>query len=308
MDAKTAYESKPQQMDETALREINAFLNRTKKEAFWKLEEQEGMSNKEWAAAVPTTPTSLSNIILKFENFPYKLIEGRSSGRAKRYFLTELAKEYVFIIKKERENENDIPVFQQEEWVLGQRFGEYLEQLKRQREEEWESVIDNVLLNRLYGIGVDLEAEDERVVDALIAIIEKALEEDYDEAVNRCMKCLSPSGILQKRLEEYLRCFYSFSPFYKRLLQEENQIMVCRIFRIMIMNGKSEQCKAELQQLGLEENGVQLEKTIQWLKKICQGQTEEMIYKKLQQFMPGRGSMNVFLATWLCYSGEEKAQ
>ena len=95
MGLESTYKSNTTRLNEVDIAEITAFLNRKKGEVFWTLEKQEGLSNKELAVAVDTTPTSLSNIILKFENFSYSLIEGKSRGRKRCYYLTELAREYV---------------------------------------------------------------------------------------------------------------------------------------------------------------------------------------------------------------------
>ena len=150
------------------------------------------------------------------------------------------------------------------------------------------------------------EAEDKRLINEIIFVIEMALEKEYDGSVDLCMKVLSPSVILSKRIEEYLQCFYAFTPFYKKFQQENEGNAVGRIFRMMILNGETNQYEQEIQRLGLEKKqGCQLEMAIQQIKKYCHEQNEELVYKKLQQLMPGRSQMNIFLASWICYSNEQ---
>lgn len=75
---------------------------------------------------------------------------------------------------------------------------------------------------------------------------------------------------------------------------------------MMILNGETNQYEQEIQRLGLEKKqGCQLEMAIQQIKKYCHEQNEELVYKKLQQLMPGRSQMNIFLASWICYSNEQ---
>ena len=305
MGFESTYKNKTARLNEADLAKITAFLNRKKGEVFWKLEQKEGMSNKELAAAVETTPTSLSNIILKFENFPYRLLEGKSSGRKRCYYLTELAREYVCMFSGDEENENSNSIYQQEEWILRQRFKEALEQLKTRHDEEWEAVIEDILIRRVLCLEDVCEAEDKRLVGEIIFVIEMVLEKEYDESVDLCMKLLSPSLILSKRIEEYLQCFYAFTPFYNKFQQEKEGNAVGRIFKMMILDGEQNQCDQELQRLGLEKKqGHQLEMAIQQIKKYCHELREELVYEKLQQFMPGRSQMNIFLASWICYYNE----
>lgn len=307
MGLESTYKSNTTRLNEVDIAEITAFLNRKKGEVFWTLEKQEGLSNKELAVAVDTTPTSLSNIILKFENFSYSLIEGKSRGRKRCYYLTELAREYVCLYNETgKEDEKRISVYQQEEWVLRQRFKEALEQLRMRHGEEWEAVVEDILVRRILCSEDIGEEEDKRLVNEIIFVIEMALEKEYDGSVDLYMKMLSPSIILSKRIEEYLECFYSFTPFYKKFQQEKEGNTVGKIFRMMILDERTNQYEQEIQKLGLEtKQGYRLEKAIQQIKKYCHEQREELVYEKLQQFMPGRSQMNIFLASWICFCNEQ---
>lgn len=307
MGLESAYKNKTARLNEVDMAEITAFLNRKKGEVFWTLERQEGLSNKELAMAVDTTPTSLSNIILKFESFSYCLIEGKSSGRKRCYYLTELAREYVSLLSaKGMEDEKKSSIYQQEEWLLRQRFKDALAQLKMRHREEWEAVVEDILIRRILCSEDIGEAEDIRLVSEIIFVIEMAIEKEYYGSVEVCMKVLSPSVILEKRIEEYLQCFYAFTPFYKIFQQEKEGNVVGRIFKTMILNGEANQYEQEIQKLGLEKKyGHQLEMAMQHIKKYCHEQKEELVYGKLQQLMPGRSQMNTFLASWICYYNEQ---
>lgn len=309
MGMESAYKNKTLGLNDVDLAEITAFLNRKKGEVFWALERQEGLSNKELAAVVDTTPTSLSNILLKFENFSYSLIEGKSRGRKRCYYLTGLAREYVCLLKEMgKDDEKKNSIYQQEEWLLRQRFKDALEQLKIRYEEQWEAVIEDILVRRIFCLEDVGEAEDKILVNEIIFVMETALENEYDGSVDFCMKVLSPSVILSKRLEEYLQYFYVFTPFYKKFQQEKEGNAVGRIFRMMILDGETKQCEQEILRLGLEkEQGHQLGVAIQQIKKYCHERKEELVYEKLQQLMPGRSQLNIFLASWICYcNGQNK--
>lgn len=307
MGLESTYKNNNTRLNEVDLAEITAFLNRKKGEVFWTLERKEGLSNKDLAAAVDTTPTSLSNIILKFEKFSYSLIEGKSNGRKRCYYLTELAREYVCLLSgMGKEDEKGTSIYQQEEWLLRQRFKETIEQLKARHSEEWEVVIEDILIRRILCLEDVGETEDKRLVNEIIYVIEMALEKEYDGSVDLYMKELSSSVILSKRIEEYLQCFYAFTPFYKKFQQEKQGSAVGKIFRIMILDGETKQYEQEIQKLGLEKKqGHQLKMVIQQIKKYCHEQKEELIYEKLQRLMPGRSQMNIFLASWICYCNEQ---
>ena len=307
MGLESAYKKEKTGLTEVQVAEITAFLNRKKGEAFWALVRQEGQSNKEWAMSANTTSTSLSNIILKFGNFPYKLIEGKSSGRKRCYYLTELAREYVRLYSQlGKEDEQGTTIYQQEEWLLRQRFKDALEKLKMRYGEEWEVEFDNILVKRIHCLENAGKPEDEELVNEIIFVIETVSENEYDGSLELCMKMLSPSVILTKRIEEYLQCFHAFTPFYEKFQQEKERNAVDRIFRMMIFNRETSQYEQEIQRLGLEEKQVeQLEMSIQQIKKYCHEQDEELICGKLQQFMPGRDQLNSFLASWICHFNEQ---
>ena len=75
---------------------------------------------------------------------------------------------------------------------------------------------------------------------------------------------------------------------------------------MMILDERTNQYEQEIQKLGLEtKQGYRLEKAIQQIKKYCHEQREELVYEKLQQFMPGRSQMNIFLASWICFCNEQ---
>ncbi len=307
MGLESTYKSNTTRLNEVDVAEITAFLNRKKGEVFWALERQEGLSNKELAMAVDTTPTSLSNIILKFEKFSFSLIEGKSSGRKRCYYLTELAREYVCLLNEEgKEDDKKASIYQQEEWLLRQRFKEALDQLKMRHGEKWEAVIEDILIRRILCAEDVGDVEDKKLVNEIIFVIEMALEKEYEGSVDLCMKVLSPSFILSNRIEEYLQCFYAFTPFYKKFQQEKDRNAIGRIFRMMILDGETNQYEQEIQRLGLEKKqGYQLKTAIQQIKKYCNERKEELVYEKLQQLMPGRSQMNIFLASWICYSNEQ---
>lgn len=307
MGLESAYKRETTGLTEVQTAEITAFLNRKKGEAFWALVRQEGQSNKEWAMSANTTPTSLSNIIVKFENFPYKLIEGKNNGRKRCYYLTETAREYVRLYSQiGKEDEQGTTIYQQEEWLLRQRFKEALESLKERHGEEWEVAIDDILVRRILCSEDAGEPEDMELVDEIIFVIETVSENEYEESLESCMRMLSPSVILSNRIDEYLKCFYAFTPFYEKFQQGKDRNAVDRIFRMMIFNGETSQYEQEIQRLGLEKEQVeQLELSIRQIKKYCHEQNEELICGKLQKLMPVRDSLNSFLASWICHFNEQ---
>lgn len=307
MGIEASYKYKEINLNEEAAAEITTFLNRKKGEVFWALVQKEGMSNKEVAAAVDTTPTSFSNIVMKFDRFQYKLIESKSDGRKRCYYLTKLGWEYVdFINDSNRGAKQNEIIYYREEKNLVEQFMDAVGKLKACHGEKWEVVVNKILNNRIYCSENIGETEDEKLVNEIIFFIETALEKDYDGAVMRCMEVFSTSIILSECIEEYLKVFYAFSPFCKEMQQEETRNAIGRIFRLMIMDEEREWCEMEIQQLGLETYSHDLEIAIKQIKKYCHEQKEELIYEKLKQFMPVRDQLNFFLASWIGYYNKQK--
>ena len=74
------------ELDEETEKVIDEFLTKKRKAILYALYGGKERPHKELADAAGTSPASLSNILLKFEQFPYKLLDSRTSGKYRYYF------------------------------------------------------------------------------------------------------------------------------------------------------------------------------------------------------------------------------
>lgn len=73
---------------------IERFLTKKRYTVLTELGRQGELTQKELANAIKSTATSLSNILLRFEECPYQLIQSRNGGKFRYYQLTDLGRAY----------------------------------------------------------------------------------------------------------------------------------------------------------------------------------------------------------------------
>lgn len=82
-------------IDEATENEIAEFLTKKRKAIMYALYEYKERSQRELADTVGTSPASLANILIKFEQFQFKLLDSRTFGKYRYYFLTKLGRAYI---------------------------------------------------------------------------------------------------------------------------------------------------------------------------------------------------------------------
>ncbi|MDO4331203.1 MAG: hypothetical protein Q4C58_00760 [Eubacteriales bacterium] len=283
---------------------IDGFLTRRKYDVFWALAKVETATQKQLAGLSGTTTTSLSNILLKFEDFTYTLLTVQQSGRNRYYSLSEVGQAYVRRkIKAGPETEGGRIAFHDELRIL-QKLKDGIEQLKS-RNEEWDVTLDNILLKRIYGIGEECDSADEAIADELIRNLQKAIMNEYGEVVKRVMKLLE-TDILKCRLEKFLSVFYAFLPFYRMLEKEENTFEIHEIFLQLVKGEMDDECCRMLEQMELSTAAGQLADVIGMLKKNLAGKERKEIYTRLKEFMPEMNEIALYLTPWIEISGNKE--
>lgn len=275
---------------------IDAFLNRKKKEVFWALARAETATNKQLAEISGTTPTSLSNILLKFEDFPYTLFDVQQKGRNRYYSLSAVGQAYVRRKMKVMPGTEGGQIALHEELRISQMLKDSIEQLKA-RNEEWHVVLDNILLKRIYGIGEEYSKEDEIIAEEFIKNLQRAIKNDYSEAIEKAMKLLE-SDILKCRMEKFLSVFYAFLPFYRMLEKKENTFEIYEIFLLLLQGNFNDECRGRLNQIGLLEAGGPLADVIGTLGEKLAGKERKEIYTRLKAFVPEMDEIVLYFTPW----------
>ncbi len=201
-------------------REIKDFLTAKRKKIIMELAQHKRLSHGELALLVGSTPTSLYNILQKFDKFKYELIYSENVGKYRYYSLTELGEAFILGLDKGNQvNETRVKtVLQQEGGRLLQKSRECLKKFRNIYEEEWGIRLDDILLKLTEHNVKDLD-ESINIIDDLIANIELMILQGYEPEINKVMKFLE-SDILWMRLEQVLEDFYSFLPIIKRMRED----------------------------------------------------------------------------------------
>lgn len=296
-------------LNDADFKTIDNFLKRRRKEVFWALVGREILSQSEWAEAADITPTSLSNILVRFESFQYKLVEGRISGRKKYYSLTSIGHSYVQYMNRcagKQENETSAPIYSHEEFSVLKKAETSLDNLKAEYGDEWESIMNRILCHILMEETETDDKTDFVNVRNYLECVEQALVNRYENVVDRCMRDLK-NPLLRDMVNRYFDVFYAFMPFIRGM---EDSSEICGIFEIfdlmLSQNENTGNLKKKLRLLGLEAEGNQLYKVLQKLKQRWYGKTRQAIYNRLDALMPGMKYLNAHIASVLWMESHKK--
>lgn len=287
-------QSVEKKISESEKKKIDDFLKRKRGEIFWNLAHNGVMTQKALAEISNTTPTSLSNILQKFEDFQPKLIEGKSEGRKRLYRLSNVGLEYSQYEFEENLKEREKKNIPYEELRMLQEMMDSLDKIKV-KYDDWEIVIDDMLVKKLYGISGDYDEDDEKHLNSFINYLESAILKGADIIVEKAMNALECS-ILKNRMERFLDVFYAFRPFYEKIEKSENIYDIYDFIKKVIVVGPSQECKEITEKIGLVEESEKIISVLQMLKEYIKGKSGEEIYKKMEEFMPGMNELNAYLA------------
>lgn len=286
-----------EEFTEDDFKKIESLMIRKRPDVIMALARLGSASQKELAKASGTTPTSLSNILLKFEDFPYQLLEREDQGRNRIYRLTGTGQAYVRRKLRGSPEQGKGQVVSHEELRLQQALRDSIKQMQ-ERNEEWKVVFDRILLNRIYGIEEEYGELDEALVNVYVASLQKALMSEFFDVADLAGRLLGDE-ILISRLEKFLAVFYAFMPFLQKLEKKEDFFDIYEIFRRIIRYGEDGECQRLLQKLELSREGHTLADVMQSLKAGLSEKDRKTVYNRLEGFMPGMEAINAYLASWL---------
>lgn len=189
-------------LDEVCKQKISAFLTKSRMDVIRALAGNKKLNHGELALAIRTSVASLSNRLVKFDEFEYKLLDSESEGKFRYYYLTELCKKYLESCNRDQATQESAKILQHEVLQLKQRLKDLLEEFKNLYEDDWEIELDDALIARIECREIE-NSEGERLVDDFIIGIEKLLLYDYDNYSIIVLQMLQNS-ILRARVARFM--------------------------------------------------------------------------------------------------------
>lgn len=287
--------------------EIANFLLPSKRSALVDTLYAEGeLSQGELASKIDSSAASLANIMARFEQFDYKLLEVKIAGKYRIYSLSEIGKAYMRQTKEKADQRNNSKTLERvdeellhkaEESVRG--FG--LRQVKQS--ESWQTRFDEAMMRRIHGIGDWLDEESEQWVDQYLECLERLTLLENEGMLYKAMELLQ-SQILKERVGRYMDRFAHFLPVLKGLRNRKTSFNLFKGLEAVFTGKDKKTCTELLRASGLEE----LECTKLWdtaaiLKKCVAEYSEEEIHQYFDSLLPDCGGLSYSIARWISDGG-----
>ncbi len=212
-------------LDEACKQKISSFLTKSRMDVIVALAGNKKLNHGELANVLSTSVASLSNRLVKFEEFDYKLLDSKSEGKYRYYFLTDLCKKYLESLDRDNATQENVKIIQHEVLQLKQQLKNVLEEFKNLYEDEWEIELEDALIERIECREIK-SSEGEKLVDDFIIGIEKLLLYDYDNYSIMVLQMLSKNNILQARITRFMEQYEAFLPVLEAWKDEENYMHV----------------------------------------------------------------------------------
>lgn len=278
---------------EEEYKKIDGFLTKKRKDIIFELYEHKRVSHGELALLISSTPTSLTNIIIKMEKFEYPLILSETEGKYRFYSLSRFAEAYITRYKQEGSYQPAPHVISvHDKGRLLQKTKECLKQFRNMYDEDtWEVRLDDVFLKLISHSEKDL-IYSESIINQFILNIELMIMQEYDNELIKIIKYLD-SPILRQRLEEYLQGFYAFCPLIREL-EDDNKIFdIYDKLHCVITEGRKEKVEEKR-----EDGKMDLFDIIEKIKEdsVQNNLSKRYIYQCLNRYLLGNASAAAFIA------------
>lgn len=211
-------------LDEECKQKISGFLTKSRMDVIEALVGKR-RNHGELANVLNTSVASLSNRLVKFDEFEYKLLDSKNEGKFRYYYLTDLCKRYLESCDRDNTTQENVKIIQHEVLQLKQQLKDILEEFKDLYEDEWEIELEDALIKRIECREIK-SSKGEKLVDEFIITIEKLLLHDYDSYSILVLQMLSQNNILQARITRFMELFDAFIPILEAGNNEENLIHV----------------------------------------------------------------------------------
>lgn len=305
MGAENTVKSGKLLLNEKIFREISEFLLPLKRSSLVNaLAEQGELSQGQLALKIDSSAASLANIITKFEQFDYKLLEAKSVGKYRLYSLSEIGAAYVRQTRETADWEDNSRTLEKEDKELLQKAEESIDRFELMQigqDESWQTKFYEAMRRRTRGTGDKLDKESERLIDRYLECLERLTLRGSGEILGKAMEKLK-NPILQERVVEYMDCFDPFLPILKRL--QHGGAETFGLFEGLEAVFSEVAETACLQTAGLEEREcTKLQGAVKKLKECMKKRSKKEIYQYFNTLLPDCGALSYSIAGWISSSG-----
>lgn len=291
-------------IDIESYEQISSFLKPKKRRATIDILNNKGeLTQNELAHAINSTPTSLSNILHKFEKFEYKLLDVKSMGKYRVYRLSDLGNEYIkYIDEKANQINNRDNISIKEDQELFQSAEKIIKALKTEFDDAWQTRFDDALVKLVKGSGMVLDEKSEMFASQYLECLEQLTLQDNYIMLNKVLDLL-PNPILRNRVEDFMEYFDRFIPIFKSLQSKGQAFEVGKIIEAAFSNSEEPLVAEHLKAVGWKNNEYyRLKEVIPNIKRCIAGYSEKEIYKYLNGLLLNQEMLSYYIMKYLCDS------
>lgn len=259
------------------------------------LDKKKKLFHGELAKEVCTSAASLSNILVKFDEFEYKLIGSESEGKFRYYYLTELCKKYLACCNQESVTQETVKIVQHEILQIKQQIKNALKGFQEIYEDGWELELEDALINRI-ECRKTIDNEAEQLVDIFVIGAEKLLLYNYDDHSVMILQMLSQNSILQGRITRLWEHCEAFRPILEAWDNEDYVQVYDQLSSII------ESCR---QKKGTAQENKLFSEIDRILKQVEKYEQRDII-RCFMWYMAGNKALSAFIAQLISKDQKEK--
>ena len=273
-----------QEVSEDIFSDITHFLSKKRLDILLALYENGELSQGELARIVKSTVTSAANILMKFAQCEYRLIEVNSRGKYRYYNLTSLAVQYVEYIKSQQKKEAEEQIIHHSELMLLQKAKNSISEFKRIYEDDWDIVMDDCLIN--YIECKKMKENEEQLIQGMLHSLALMDLDEYENSMDKFLEMIDVP-ILSKRIEQYMEKFATIRPILA-LLRDDKNVYQVNEFLVAIIQENILSAFEYAESLGIQKQYEEFKNTINWLKDNLYGKEKQEIFLYIKRFFPGQ--------------------
>ncbi len=298
-------------LDATMIDKIDHFLRpKRRAKAFSILAKGAELSQKDFAEAMGSTATALSNILVVFSNFDYKLLDFNNVGKYRFYKLSRLGEAYLKT--KADLSSADSGDCDGEESKLIHEAKTAVDEWIQLLPNLWEVVISRLLEVRIYGLDAgevkrkfSLKDEDfekiERALNHYLACVELAELRRNGVVLDQMLDLLS-NTILRSLISDIVDVFIKFSAVIDALNDEKRSIWAYLMVKNAFSAPNDKEVEKYLELLGWSGKTFEaLQKTARELiKNVSHLDEEEEVCRYFLHILPRQRGLCMYIARCVC--------
>lgn len=287
-------------IDEIKREQIERFLCPKKRnQVFMTLADRGELSQGDLAIAVGATATSLANLLAKFKDFEYNLLDTKNIGRYKYYMLSGVGRAYYATIRRTEQNRHN-PAEAEKGNALCMDAQVAIENFRLlSLEGEWRTEFSLQMGKLILGITPEAGERSEalrRYLRSVELLTLRGRHEDVAEVLN-----LLPDESMRGLVDRFMSCFEPFKVVIDGVGLDERTFAIYRLIEAAFCGKEEKAVEQYIKEVGWEHSKYnELSAEAVKLRRNFDGCGEQEIYNYLGFLLPDQWQLRSYIALCAC--------